>query len=113
MLKLYTAQKAYTIYLENANIILGLTKNACQMIKQRPMAKKYRTINLITSNCFYKNGKSTHRDKTGICNNTELGRKWELVCPAGFEPATYELEVRRSIQLSYGHKIRRKPSIRQ
>ena len=33
-----------------------------------------------------------------------------LVSPIGFEPMTYALEVRCSIQLSYGDKLKWKPS---
>ena len=36
-----------------------------------------------------------------IANRSSLERR--LVCPIGFEPMTYGLEIRCSIQLSYGH----------
>jgi hypothetical protein len=38
----------------------------------------------------------------GLVPETRVGGGFEVARPAGFEPATYGLEVRCSIQLSYG-----------
>ena len=56
MIKLLAAQKADIHYLENAEFILELCKNAAQMFKNGTVAKKRRVIDMITSNCIYKEG---------------------------------------------------------
>jgi hypothetical protein len=40
--------------------------------------------------------------ENGVAPETRVGGGFEVARPAGFEPATYGLEVRCSIQLSYG-----------
>lgn len=55
-IKLLAAQKADMHYLENADFILELCKNAAQMFKNGTVAKKRQVIDMITSNCVYKNG---------------------------------------------------------
>ncbi len=55
-IKLLAAQKADMHYLENAEFILELCKNAAQMFKNGTVAKKRQVIDMITSNCVYKDG---------------------------------------------------------
>lgn len=54
--KLHAAQRADINYLENAEFILELSKNAAQMFKSGSVEKKRRIINILTSNCVYQSG---------------------------------------------------------
>lgn len=56
LIKLHAAQKADMNYLENAEFILELSKNAALMFKTGSVEKKRRIINILTSNCIYKDG---------------------------------------------------------
>lgn len=53
-IKLLATQKADSHYLENANLVLELAKNAAQMFKSRNGEQKRRMINVLVSNCSYK-----------------------------------------------------------
>ncbi|MGZ6250748.1 MAG: recombinase family protein [Candidatus Chromulinivorax sp.] len=55
-IKLFAAKKADIHYLENATFIIELAKNAGQMFKSGNVAKKRRVIDILTSNCIYKDG---------------------------------------------------------
>lgn len=52
--KLLAAQKADSHYLENANLILELSKKASGLFKIQNAEQKRRLINLVVSNCSYK-----------------------------------------------------------
>lgn len=56
MIKLAATQKADIHFLENAEFILELAKNAAQMFKTASVEKKRRIVNILTSNCVYKDG---------------------------------------------------------
>ncbi len=49
-------QKTDTRYLENANIIFELAKKATELFKERSAEQKRRMIDLLVSNCSYKDG---------------------------------------------------------
>ncbi|MBP6869816.1 recombinase family protein [Candidatus Babeliales bacterium] len=55
-IKLFAAKKADVHYLENAGYIIELVKNAGLMFKMGDTAKKRRVIDMLTSNCIYKDG---------------------------------------------------------
>jgi len=56
-MKLLTTQKADTCYIENANLILELARQASGLFKAENAEEKRKLINLVTSNCTYKDGK--------------------------------------------------------
>ncbi len=55
-LKLVSAQKADTYYLENAHFVLELAKNAAQWFEDGNTEKKRRVLEALISNCTYKDG---------------------------------------------------------
>lgn len=52
-LKLFSAQKADTLYLENANLILELAKRAHELFKVQNADQKRKLVELLLSNCSY------------------------------------------------------------
>lgn len=54
--KLTAAKQEDVHYLNNASLIIELCNNASQMFKTGNVAKKRRVIDMLTSNCIYKDG---------------------------------------------------------
>jgi site-specific DNA recombinase len=54
--KLLAAQKSDSHYLENANLIFELAKNAAEWFQDGNADKKRKVLNLLLSNCTYKDG---------------------------------------------------------
>jgi site-specific DNA recombinase len=57
LIKLLALQKADTHYMDHATLILELAKKASRLFKNQNAGQKRRVIDLITSNCSYKDGK--------------------------------------------------------
>lgn len=53
-LKLLAIQKADRSYLENANLILELSKKAVVLFKKQNVEQKRRLVNILVSNCSYR-----------------------------------------------------------
>ncbi|MBU1008114.1 recombinase family protein [Candidatus Dependentiae bacterium] len=54
--KLATLEKDDESFLEKADLILELAKNASQLFKRADAPKKHKILKLMVSNCIYKNG---------------------------------------------------------
>jgi site-specific DNA recombinase len=76
--RLLAIQKADSHYLENTRFILELAKNAAGMFKQGNVAKKRMVIDLLTSNCSYKDGNIDLELKPvfGMIMETAKNRNW-------------------------------------
>lgn len=55
--KLLATQQADSYYLENANLILELSKRAAELFKKQNAEQKRRLIDLLVLNCFYQDKK--------------------------------------------------------
>lgn len=55
-IKLLALQRADTYYLDSATIILELAKKAAELFKTRTADQKRRMVDLLVSNCSYKDG---------------------------------------------------------
>ena len=55
-IKMFAAQKADIHYFDNAQTIIELCKNASGMFKSANVTKKRNLLNMLTSNCIYKDG---------------------------------------------------------
>ena len=77
-MKLVSTQRADANYLENANFILELAKNAAQWFKNGNSEKKRRILDILISNCSYRDGNIDVELKSAfgaILENTKT-RNW-------------------------------------
>jgi site-specific DNA recombinase len=77
--KTLAMQKADTHYLESATIILELAKRAAGLFKSQTAEQKRKMINLLVSNCSYKDG-NIDLDLKPVFQNIMIGAKTRNWC---------------------------------